>query len=304
MNKAGSCASKTKPHRQQPTQCRFSGKVQGIERTTIAGRVDLSGYRIVSVAIQRGAYVVRAAQSTAPQHKSDARPCNKYLIKPFSHSIHLPSVCHVHTVPFHSTMRLHCLSFLHRKTPSSILTTTRSSISILPLELLQEIFSHASFLDLVCCRLTCSHWHAASAHHFQPYARLPNRCITPFSGKLRQGCVIKQPTVLNVRVATDGSERFTTHGVSFGKGRTNPILHPQNRRDLYYLSSRQCKKDKWTHMFFSMPPISRLFVSMKFEGDEGEGIRFVEVQRSKGVRIVDVAGCVGREVEGMRRERG
>jgi hypothetical protein len=72
---------------------------------------------------------------------------------------------------------------------------------------------------------------------------------------------------------------------------------------MYYLA-QQCKKDKWTHMFFSMPPISRLFVSMRFEGEEGEGRRFVEVQRSKGVRIMDVAACVEREAGAMRREKG
>lgn len=165
MNKAGSSASKTTPHRQQTTQCRFSGKVIGIERTTIAGRVDLSGYRIVSVAIQRGAYVVRAAQSTAPQHKSDARPSNKShqtLLALYSSSARLSRTHHsippcASIVSLSSTAKRHLQSPRQHASPSyprtpprNLLTREFSRPRILPPNLLSLARRQRAPLPALC----------------------------------------------------------------------------------------------------------------------------------------------------------
>jgi hypothetical protein len=212
------------------------------------------------------------------------------------------------------------------QTPHSQPATPAASTTIntLPVELLHLIFSHLTFLDLVCARLTCHYWRAVSHPLFRPYIRdasQPRTAVITYPKRVPHYVIVAVPVLyFNLNVEGDLSVTGTTlshTGHFYAAMRINPVFAMPNRDDsgdLARFNVERCRQAGWARMYVSSPPTAQVQVSLEFECSRIASDRAIDrqfrsdlynlsrhrrVKRKMGVCVADVAEYVQRNVEGM-----
>lgn len=218
------------------------------------------------------------------------------------------------------------------KEPSTTATTTTTiGTGLLPIELLSLIFTPLTPLDLHACALTCRLFHKTASQLHQPTKPSPTPAdlfadlADALAGRLEASeDVLHIKAICSVR---SGDRKGTGNvGVGIGvewldpssrrrmpKYKTNPIVFHGTCMSLEDLA-RHSQPSTWNpfrsppssswppRMHISNPPAPEVKMTIHWDHEFTPTWRVETLQRNGGVRVSDVARCVGKAVEGMKRE--